>query len=283
MNDNTCYESCTDESVSFAEDVQKVNYMALGKGGYEGEALNIDEDPDTCAPQGDCENGYDNQLSGLLQQVSAWVNPDEELANALDEGKLILLSEAVNLDVNGEEFTINMYAGEPVADKEACDYQTEKCQYCVRPEALDVASNCKPLIFFDNAKIENGVLSAGGKDSIFVLTIPISEGISLQVSAVMAQFRGDVTLDGDKIVKVENGVLGAAIPKEAMMEAIDNLPPDVVEELPVDIDTIKGILDMFIQNDVDVDGDGEPDAASIGIKFASIEGTIVGLCEVEAE
>jgi hypothetical protein len=254
-----------------AGDAQKVVYMEIGKGGHAGEAIDVDGDADTCAPAGDCEDGLNNQLSGLLGQLEQFVDADAEIANALLEGSIILLVEFVDVMTDGTEFTMNMYIGE-VVDME-CDFQGSKCDYFVKPDSLDPVS-CEPVIKFDNTSITDGMLQAGGPGNIFKVTIPVSEDLILDVTANMAQIRADVTGEGDDL-KLENGLIGGAVRKDKLMEAVDLIPEDA--ELPVSKDMIKNLLDMFITPDVDTDDDGEMDGASIGVKFSSIAGSITGL------
>ena len=259
-----------------AGEAQKVVYMEIGKGGHEGEAIDVDGDPDTCAPDGDCEDGLNNQLSGLLGQLEQFVDADAEIADALLEGSIVLLVEFVDVMVDGTEFTMNMYIGE-VVDME-CDFQGAKCDYYVKPDSLDDFT-CEPVIAFENTTITDGKLMAGGPGNIFKVTIPVSEDLILDVTANMAQILADVTGEGDAM-KLENGLIGGAVRKDKLMEAVDLIPEDA--ELPVSKDMIKNLLDMFIAPDVDTDDDGEMDGASIGVKFNTIAGSIVGL-EPEGE
>ena len=252
-------------------DVQKVIYMEIGKGGHAGEAMDVDGDVDTCAPTGDCEDGLNNQLSGLLGQLEQFVDADAEIANALLEGSIILLVEFVDAMTDGTEFSMNMYIGE-VVDPE-CDFQGTKCAYYVKPDSLDPIS-CEPVIAFNNTTITDGKLMAGGPDNIFKVTIPVSEDLILDVTANMAQVQADVTGEGDDM-KLENGLIGGAVRKDKLMEAVDLIPEDA--GLPVSKDMIKNLLDMFITPDVDTDDDGEMDGASIGVKFNTMVGSIAGL------
>jgi len=275
-----CADTCDPYEVyaeyAWSDTVQKVNYMAIGKGGHPGEAIDVDDDPDTCAPEADCEDGLNNQLSGLMEQISALVDPDAEIAKALDEGQIILAAELVDMATDGTEFVMNMYISDPVADKETCDFQADKCEYVVKTDSFDQVS-CEPIIAFDNVVINDGKLVAGGPDSLFSVAIPIEE-IVFMVTANMAQITGDVTGEGDAM-KIENGLIGGAVRKDKLMEAVDLIPEDA--GLPVSKDMIKNLLDMFVEPDIDTDDDGDPDAASIGVKFGTIVGTIVGLETVE--
>ncbi len=255
----------------------KVNTMAVGKGGHAGEALDVDGDPATCAPEGDCEDGLNNMLSGLLGQLAQFVDADAEIAKALDEGTIVLLAEMKDMKTDGTEFTMNMYIGDPVADKATCDYQAAVCDYTVKLDSLDPVT-CAPIITFDNATITAGALKAGGPDAIFSVTIPIQEGISLTVTANMAQIVGTVAGEGEAMT-LADGIVGGAVRKDKLMEAVDYIPDDA--GLPVSKDMIKNLLDMFVKPDVDTDDDGELDAASIGIKFGAIAGKIGGFTPEE--
>jgi hypothetical protein len=274
--DSMCVEEGDCSTVTFGDTVQKVVYMEIGKGGHAGEALDVDGDADTCAPAGDCEDGLNNQLSGLLGQLEQFVDADAEITNALVEGSIILVVEMKEMMTDGSEFSMNMYIGE-VADPE-CDFQTANCAYLVKPDSLDPVT-CKPIIAFDNTTITDGKLMAGGPDNIFKVTIPVSEDLILDVTANMAQVTGDVVGEGDAMI-IENGLIGGAVRKDKLMEAVDLIPADA--ELPVSKDMIKNLLDMFITPDVDTDDDGEMDGASIGVKYGTIAGSISGL-EAAAE
>jgi len=268
---------CVDECVlpeAFGDVVSKLNYMAVGAGGHAGEALDVDNDPDTCAPAGDCEDGLNNQLSGLLGNISAFVDPDAEIEKALAEGQIILLAESTAYTTDGTPFTVNMYMGEVVEPVEACDVQTAVCDYYVKPDSFDVY--CDPLIAFDNATINGTALAAGGPDYQFAISIPVQEGLIFNVTANMAQLVGVMAGEGDDLT-ITDGLIGGAVRKDKLMEAIDLVPAETWEELPVGKDMVKNLLDMFVEPDVDTDDDGELDAASVGVKFGAIAGNIVGL------
>jgi hypothetical protein len=270
-----CVEACAEWDFTGSV-TQKVNAMAIGKGGHPGEALDVDGDPDTCAPADDCEGGLNNQLSGLLGQLAQFVDADAEIAKALDEGSLIMLAENKNMKTDCTEFEMNMFIGEALAEKTVCDFQTALCEFCYKPESL-VVDTCKPLIAFPNAKVCDGKLTAGGPEQKFAVSVPISDGVMLTIVANMASMVGDVT-GADDAMKIENGIIGAAVRKDAIMEAVDKLPPDVLAELPVSIDMIKNLLNMFIVPDVDTDGDDEMDGASVGVKFGTIAAKVTGAC-----
>jgi hypothetical protein len=270
--DNTCKDKgeCTYTGPVLG---QKLVYMEIGKGGHAGEAIDVDGDDSTCAPVGDCEDGLNNQLSGLLGQLEQFVDADAEIANAMLEGSIILLVEFMDKKDDGTEFVMNMYIGEAKEPVETCDFQSALCDYYIKADSLDPFT-CKPIIFFDNTTITDGKLAGGGPDALFKISIPIQEGLILDVVANMAQIVADVNGEGEAMM-LENGLIGGAVRKDALMEAVEYLPEDI--DLPVSKDMIKNLLDMFITPDVDTDDDGEMDGASIGVKFSSIAGTIQDL------
>lgn len=257
--------------------VQKVVFMEIGKGGHAGEALDVDGDADTCAPADDCEDGLNNQLSGLLGQLSQFVDADAEIATALLEGSIVLLVDMTDATTDGVEFAMPMYIG-ALSDEE-CDWQAAFCDYYVGVDSFDPVS-CEPVIMFETTSITDGVLVAGGPDAKFSVTIPVQENLVLSVTADMAQINGDVSGEGEAMI-IENGLIGGAVRKDKLMEAVDLIPEDA--ELPVSKDMIKNLLNMFVIPDVDTDDDGEPDAASIGVKFGSIAGKVIGLEPEDAE
>ena len=273
----SCGECVVDECLpgSFSPAVQKINVLEMGGGGNPGEALDIDNDPDTCAPADTCQGGLNNQMSGLVGQLAQFVDTDTELATALNEGQIILLLESVGLTTDGSSFGLNGYLGQADQSKEECDFQTEKCEYTILSDSIDPLT-CLPLAAFDNARITDGKLTAGGPEMVFVVSLPVSDTVQLKLTALMAQIAGDVLFVSNEMF-IQNGIIGGAIRKDSLMEAVDQIPDaDPENPLPVSREMIKNLLDMFVVPDVDTDDDGEADAASIGIKFESIPGTISG-------
>ena len=272
-----CVPDCDLESWTFSDATQKLVFMEIGKGGHPGEALDIDNDPGTCAPGGDCEGGLDNQMSGLLGQLEQFVDVDAELDIALNEGSIILVANFLDIMTDGSPFVQHIYMAQP--DDPECEVQSQNCDYLVSRESFDV-EDCKPTITFDNTTIVDGVMTAGGPDYSFAMAMPFAtEGMpALLLPFEMVTAVGTVQGSGPDMVIVD-GILGMVLDKEELLAAVDNLPPDVVEGLPVSPDMIKNLLDMFVIPDIDVDDDGVPESASFALKMSSIAGTIIGIAE----
>ena len=290
--DGTCYAECVEPE--WSDMVLRINTMAVNLDNAEGNALDIDDDPLTCAPA-PCDNGLNNSLGGLVAeldpmvaQMSDFESANAAIASMMADGTITLLSEVVGFDGTTLPFTMNMYIGDPVADAATCDFNAAKCDYTVKAMSLDVAT-CEPVIAFDNCVVDAGKLSAGGADYQFAITLPIP-GVALPITAVaeMAQIYADATVVEGVITALDNGIVGGAVSKQALLDTVTDLPiDDLLAGLDPEIaalitkDTILMIVDGSVVPDVDLDGDTEPDAASVAVSFGAIPGAIVGFSPEE--
>jgi hypothetical protein len=247
--------------------------MAVGQGGHPGEAVDVDLDVTTCAPMGDCEDGYDNEMSGIFSQMSQFVDVDAELAKMLEDAQLVPLLEMVGYVENGSNFVLNFFLGDPVSEKWSCDYMLDDCSYWVDSASINLAT-CQPYVTFDNAKVVNGQLKAGGLGYQIKMLLPLMPGFPMLFPIHHARIVATVSNNPWNGGMTLSGIIGGAIPKQDLLDAVDLLPDD---GLPVSKEMIKNLLDMFIQPDIDADGDGELDSASVAFKFGSIPGTIIGV------
>ncbi len=277
--DGGCVAECDFSGVTFDDPIEKVNFLAISPDGLAGHGMDVDDDPATCAPEGNCENGIDNALGGILGQVGQYIDVAAELEGALADGSIVLLFETVGYVSDGTEFPVYFYLGEVTGEQDVCDYQAAKCDYLVDPLSYDIET-CEPMINFANSAVNDGVFTAGGPDAIFSLALDV-EGIALTITVVRAQIVADVTEADGAPTALDNGLIAGAVPKALIMEAVENMPDDI--DLPVSKDLIIGMLEMFIQADIDAGdefGQGEPDgeleSASVGIQFGAIEGAVTG-------
>ena len=169
---------------------------------------------------------------------------------------------------------IILFMGDAVKPKNQCNFQTQKCDYFVFADGID-GESCKPVMWFDNAVLVNGKLHAGGPEYKFSMMIQFLPGVPLTITLYLAQIIGDVSVMQGGAMTIANGVIGGAIPKQLLLDAIDQMPDD--GGLPISKDMIKNLLNMFIVNDMDSNGDGNLDAASVGMKFTALDGAIVGV------
>ena len=251
--------------IDFSDAVNKVNGLEIGTDGQPGNGLDVDANPATCAPAGSCAAGIDNALSML----GGFAN--EALQDAVVDGQVIFLFEHRAFSATGDVYEVIFHIGEAADDQ--CDVQAATCPYLVDPATFD--ADCAPLVSLDNAQVDGATLSAGGPGYSFPLVLPISDGVLLELTLFATQVEALVSFDAGMPATLD-GVLAGAISKAAMIEALDAVPAD---QLPLDKDLIIQMIQGLIQSDIDTDGDGAMDAASVGLPFTAIAGTIVGLAE----
>jgi len=246
----------------FSPAVNKISALAVGPDGKSGNGLDVDKNPATCSPKGQCASGIDNALSFLSGFAGT------ALQDAVDGGQVLLLYEHRDFVADGTPYVLACYVG-ALADP-ACPFQTSTCDYLVKQSSF--AADCSPLIAMDNAKVVGTKLTAGGPGYDFPLLLPLSAGAILDVTLYFAQISATVTFQAGAPASLQ-GILAGAVSKQGMIEAIDLVPED---QLPLDKETVKAMIDMMVTNDIDTDADGVADAASIGLPFSAISGTIVG-------
>ena len=224
----------------------------------------------TCSPPKDCEAGIDNMLSGIASLANS------SLQGSIDDGSVNVIAEMSSDWSTADTFALRMYTGDLAPTNEDCNVSTDSCEWHLSLSSL--TKDCAPLIAFNNAKIADGKLTAGGPDGVFQLTLPIA-GFDLVLMVARARIEADVTIEDGNVTSI-NGILGGAIPKASLVEAVNALDP---ESLPISKDVILNILSNVIQEDMDVldaDGnpgsDGEMDASSVALIFEAIPGTIGG-------
>jgi len=75
-------------------------------------------------------------------------------------------------------------------------------------------------------------------------------------------------------VTAMSGVLGGAVPKQTLIDALRQVPDDA---LPAPKEAIISLVETLVINDIDTDGDGVKDAASIGVKVVGRDARLVGV------
>jgi len=243
----------------------KVTVLQMGTSGHPGQGLDLDDDPLTCAPSTDCSGGIDNELGILAPFVNSG------LADSVDQGHLTYITEFVDFDKEGAPFSLNFVASYLSDTNPFCDFQYAECAYVVFQDALDV--DCNAIMAFDNATLDGTKLTAGGTNYTFGFQASLIGGAIMVISIANAQIEAKVqfTQGGSQIFSVQ-GFLGGAVDKAELLDTIGKLPDDV---LPMDKEIVITMLDTLIVNDLDTDGDGTPDAASVAIRFDTIPANIV--------
>ncbi len=245
----------------FSAYVNKVTSLQIGADGKVGSGLDVDGDATSCSPVG-CEAGIDNALSMMAGLANA------ALVDAVTGGSVVLLFEHRGFVATGDAYVLAIYVGE-VADP-ACDWQSQSCDYLVKEDSF--GADCDPLVTMDNATVSGTALHAGGPGFNFAFPLPLAEGVLLDLVLYHAQVKGTVGFEAGGPGSL-SGILGGAVAKQDMLDAIDALPADA---LPIDKDMVLSLVEMMVVPDIDSTGDGQLNAASIGLPFAAIAGDIVG-------
>jgi hypothetical protein len=254
---------------TFSPAVSKFVTMSIADNGQTGNGLNLDGKT-TCAPADNCCCGIDNALGPLAGLPVA----NDGIKKAIEEGNLMLLFEHRGLRTDNQPYTLVFNIGKLDASNPTCNYQTQSCAYTVDRAVFD--EECEPLVSLDNARINGNKLTAGGPGYTFPFELPLLEGVNLQVNLYLARIEATVTVSAGRVTSM-SGIMGGAVPKQQIIDAINAIPDDEwPSDLPLDKGTILMFLDVLVVPDIDGDGDGTLESASIGIRFTAIAGTIVG-------
>jgi len=271
--DETCIDGqCVGDSSNckcvpdFGTTVARANMLLLGEDGEPGNGLDVDQNPATCAPVGMCSNGIDNALSPLAPLA----NP--ALLDAMGSGDVNLLFELIDPKTNGQPFSLALYAADLVGS--GCDPMVDECNFEIDDQAL--SESCEALILLDNATIQNGVLTAGGPAYNFPLNVPLFNNEPFLLQLHYGTVRADITLLGNKVVAMTNGIIAGAVPKEIFSTALEMIDEN---DLPLPKETVVQLIDLILKEDVDTKPPAGPDAVSTGFRFTAIPAKIVGVEE----
>jgi len=257
--------SCQMCFIESTTDANKIISLLVMADGNPGSGIDIDEDPSTCAPASNCGGGVDNELALL----ASFVNPG--IDGSINDGVVKWLVDLRAAKFDGSEFPIAIYDS-GVIDP-TCNYQVDRCEYNLAELSFD--EHCEPYFHFENAKIVDGHLSAGGTGDLINMVLPLSGGSLLGVTIAAARTEGTVTVVDGKITQV-NGIIAGAIPKAQLIEAVRNLDPGSFSLPGLTPEAAAQLLDQLVNADIDLDGDGLPEAASVGMRIQTIPATIVG-------
>ncbi len=250
--------------VTPTELANKIISLKLSSDGDAGSGLDVDGDADTCAPASSCSGGVDNAL-GVIAPI---LNP--AVSASVARGAVKWIIDLKDLKLDGDPFPLHVYDGD-LTDASAgagCDFQSETCEYDIGQLSFD--QDCVPYFSFDNARVVDGEIVAGGTDSLISMVLPIDGGGLLSLTVAWARVRASYTEVGGKITSM-SAVISGAVPKAQLIAAIEGL---AAEALPIDKDTAIQLLELVVVNDIDLDGDGVNESASLGMRINTIEAII---------
>jgi hypothetical protein len=258
----------------FSDTEGKLTIFQIGSSGVPGEGIDIDGDPKTCAPEGNCSGGIDNAASVLALFVN------QPLIAAIGNGSMTFVAEFEGWQGEGVPFTLNLYYAVPTeaAQASGCDGQKQVCEWYISQSAM--SAGCKPKFSFPNAKVVGGKLVAGGADTLFAMDADLIGGKNATLYVKGARIEGNVTLDKDGKTLVScTGVLGGAVPHGAVLDIINSLDESVFAQVGQTKQTVLDLVEQALELDIDIDGDGQGDAASIGLRFSAMGAKVAGFQE----
>lgn len=257
--------ACPECTIERTELANKIVSIELASDGNKGSGIDVDQDLNTCAPSTGCSGGVDNALAVL----AFLVNPS--IASSVDTGVVKWVIDLREARTDGEEFRFAVYDSglTDASELAGCDFQHDTCEYEVAQLSLN--AQCRPYFVFDNARIVNGELFAGGNQSLISMVLPLQGGDMLSLTIAWARVNATFTTDaGGRIVSM-NAVLGGAVPKAQLIAAISGLSSSA---LPIDREDALALLEVVVQSDIDLDGDGIKESASLGMRVNSIPAII---------
>jgi hypothetical protein len=263
--------------------------MEIPAQGHPGDGLDLDNDPDTCAPSyGECSEGIDNKLGRFVHEIRSWIGLNAMLSRAIQDGLRLPLIDAHGWNVNGSPFFLHVYRGK--SEQPDCDLTTDLCEFSVLLDSFD-PETCAPTTTILNASFDGQILTAGGLDQEMTVWVdgaflsmhdpegPENYGPVMPLTLHRVHLVAEV--HGQGIDMTWNGVWAGAIRKLDIMNLIDNLPPNW--DLPASGKIfVQSPWNILLRPDIDLDGDGEAESLSVGIRFATVSAHIQGssdLCE----
>ena len=240
--------------------------LQIGADGNPGSGLDVDGDSATCAPPSSCSAGIDNAAAPLGSLVNSGLDAsmaDGEVAYLVDLGGA----------APGSSFELSLYGGELDPKNSGCSAKSGSCAYLVWPSMIDEDA-CAAVTSFDNATLDGTTLFAGGPTYTFPLSLPILPGANLDITIDQVQIEGTVTLESDGSPKSFAGIIAGAVRKDVLIDAIYQIPADVLVLPPAQLVVL---LDALMSMDIDTDGDGAMDAYSVGLLAKGTTATITGV------
>lgn len=274
-HDGKCVGPGTDCPMLGSGSCQRAMLLKASLEANAGGGLDLDDNPETCAPAGDCSDGVDNGFAAVMPAILSLLPESPVFFEAFYGHGTFLQFSSSEWELDGKSFDLAGTVGRPDASSGECVWVTGQCFSCVPQDGADFWS-CETPMSFDNAKVLDGILTAGGPDSLALLQAPVLPGVVLPVSVWYASIQAKaVPLDGGGF-RLEQGLLAGAVRKDTLMEAVDYMPEPLLSG--AEKDALKEAIDTLAVADIDSDEDGEKEAISMAFHFTTLPGTSVGLC-----
>ena len=217
--------------------------------------------PEFCDRVTACADGVANALNF----VAGFAN--DPLVDAIAGGSFTLLLDFDSLGLNPVGLQLN--TGEPVSLD--CEPTTTTCEYLISASSLD-ADTCESFVALDLTRAGNGLFIAG-PPAVFPFDVPLDAETTLSLTVYEARFFGELAFEGDAFSGLD-GLIAGAVRKTDLIDTLRALPDGT---LPLDTDQIVNLINALVTSDVDTDGDGTNDAASIALLITADDARITGV------
>ncbi len=262
--------SCPYCSKIFSDYDGKLTQFQIGTSGDPGDGIDVDGNPATCAPDGDCSAGIDNAAAVLSLVVN------QPLIDSVNNGQFTFVAELAGYQGENIPFTLNLYyANMDMSSQNVnCDQQKDVCNWDAMQTAF--TAGCLPKFSFKDAMVSNGVLTAGGADTLFAMDASLlgAKNATLYVKGARVEAKITFTADG-KAVQGMAGALGGAVPTPVFIDIVNAMDDSVFAQFGGKANALIMVQQLLVA-DIDTDGDGNKDASSIGLRFSALGAKIVG-------
>lgn len=263
----------------------RFRYFHLSASGQPGHGLDVDENPATCAPAGDCGGGVDNQVATLHVEGCRPQPIDPGGFDYLLDLLMVhgrppesWLLEARDLTMSGNDstapFALVMHHAQwypSVACTGSASVLDDErvCDYLVDDEWL-AWGTCSPFAAFENVEIQGGVLEGGDEATTILISYNLG-GATAGLAIHRARIQADVTVAGNELT-VTNGILAGVVCPRDLVSLLSTLVTSA------DPETCQ-MEQQMPDPDMEVGcspGPG-PDGISVAFRFEAYPASIVGL------
>lgn len=278
-----CQPAC--EGFEFGGQALRAITLRIPPTGNAGDGQDVDNNPATCAPAGNCSGGIDNALGSLAGLI-----PGDGLNTALqaavtngDINIVLALSDFANgtQTVSGFTAQLDSPAGCTNINSGAqiCRYSVDGATFY--PKTCRPRSNIEIPVTVAGLPATPATISGGGPGSNLALNLPLFGGVPIQLTARNLKVSANIAHSAG-VITTASGSLGGAVSHRELKSAIKNLPEGLcasgvnsgaactVDTATADCGvgvscntnylggfdppTVAGLIDVILTRDIDIDG-----------------------------
>ncbi len=190
-------------------------------------------------------DAIDNAFAQLASAVGTFgIDIQEAMTAQLEEGRLAILFEHVDLRSENDTFTLDGYFGAFAGATTYAEASDGQGSFTIEPNSYDGSGN--PLIRFSGASMQDGSLSAG--PAVVAASFPVAGG-ALDVELQAAEVTGEATLSEGGVSYVDGTIAGYVLLDDIFAAANDFLNSEACDCLNL------GGRDVFVKDGEDWDSE----------------------------